>query len=523
MKRAFALLLILALLLCGCGQQVVKDPEITQPTVSQEDTLPDHHFSKMEYVRPDPQAVRTAQEACKTAAQSGDWEQLSAAVNQYLDCYDHFHTMYQLANIHYSADLSDSDWEAEHHYCAAQAASLTAAHRQLGFVLAATEFVDQLETDEYFGKNGLLRYRGKNCLTPEVEELLQQEASLQNQFYTLTEGVSGTTDPYEELGALLVQLVKLRHQIAAAAGFDSYAEFAYDYLHQRDYSPEQARAYLDQVRTQIAPILAGIGSRIPPKQSTASGSTFEYVKELAQNAGGSVAEAFELMETAELYDIARSNTKMNAGFTTYLNEYEVPFVFHNGGSVNVVVHEFGHFCEGYVSKGFRSNVDAAEVYSQGMEYMSMFCADGTQNDSTAYSLLLCYVSAAAKADFELRLYELPSEEVTADSIIKLYAQVGTDWKLSYVGGFNKEVLLTTLHYYLSPMYMLSYAISGDAALQLYELEVQESGAGLRCYEQLLASEQIQILSLLEEADLRSPFAPGAIEKSRDTFTQLLKK
>ena len=478
----------------------------------------------MEYVRPDPQIVLTAQEACKTAARSGDWEQLSAAVTEYLDCYDHFHTMHQLANIHYSADLSDSDWEEEYHYCAEQAASVTAGDRQLIFVLAATEFVDQLETDEYFGKNGLQCYMGRNYLTPEVEELLQQEARVQNQFYVLTEGTSGTTAaPYEELGALLVQLVKLRHQIAAAAGFDSYAEFAYDYLYQRDYSPEQAGTYLDQVRTQIAPILASIGSRIPPKQSTASGSTFEYVKELAQNVGGSVAEAFALMESGGLYDIVRSNTKMNAGFTTYLNEYKVPFVFHNGGSVNGVVHEFGHFCEGYVSKGFRSNVDTAEVYSQGMEYMSMFYADGTQNDSAAYSLLLCYVSAAAQADFELRLYELPSEEVTADSIIELFAQVGTDWKLSYVGGFNKEVLLTTLHYYLSPMYMLSYAISGDAALQLYELEVQESGAGLWCYEQLLASEQIQILSLLEEAGLRSPFAPDSIEKSKDIFTQLLQK
>ena len=77
--------------------------------------------------------------------------------------------------------------------------------------------------------------------------------------------------------------------------------------------------------------------------------------------------------------------------------------------------------------------------------------------------------------------------------------------------------------YLSPMYMLSYAISGDAALQLYELEVQEAGAGLRCYEEILASDQVQILSLLEEAGLRSPFEPGAIEKSRDTFVQMLEK
>jgi oligoendopeptidase F len=219
------------------------------------------------------------------------------------------------------------------------------------------------------------------------------------------------------------------------------------------------------------------------------------------------------METGGLYDIGYSNTKMNTGSTTYLADHKVPYVFMNGGNATGVVHEFGHFCDGYVSRGHIPNVDTAEVYSQGMEYMSMFYADGTQNETEAYSLLRCYVLAAAQADFELRLYEMPAQEVTADSIVKLYAQVGTDWKLSFVGGFNKQGLVTTLHYYLSPMYMLSYAVSGDAALQLYELESGQAGAGLRCYEEFLASGQVQLLALLEEADLRSPFEPGAIEKA----------
>ena len=133
------------------------------------------------------------------------------------------------------------------------------------------------------------------------------------------------------------------------------------------------------------------------------------------------------------------------------------------------------------------------------------------------------VTTAAQADFELRLYELPSEEVTLDSIVELFGQVGKEWGIDYVGGFNKQGLLTTLHFYIEPTYMLSYSISNDVALQVYELEMQKAGAGLQCFEEILASEQVQILGLVEEAGLRSPFEPGSVEKSRDTFTQLLEQ
>ena len=73
MKRVFALLVISALLLCtACSGDAPKttDPTAapqateptTEPTVNAEDTLPDYHFSKMEYTRPDSQAVLTAQD-----------------------------------------------------------------------------------------------------------------------------------------------------------------------------------------------------------------------------------------------------------------------------------------------------------------------------------------------------------------------------------------------------------------------------------------------------------------------------
>lgn len=68
MKKLFCALLVLALLLCicGCEQETVNNTETTQApttegptetnpteTTGEEDTLPDYHFSKMEYVRPD--------------------------------------------------------------------------------------------------------------------------------------------------------------------------------------------------------------------------------------------------------------------------------------------------------------------------------------------------------------------------------------------------------------------------------------------------------------------------------------
>lgn len=538
MKRITCLLLVLVMLcLAACSAQpepqstTVPTQETTTepaPTEDPEDALPDHHFSKMEYTRPDPEAVLTAQSELMALLPTADWTQLDEAVSAYLDIHHAFEDMFVLTRIHYNLDLSDSYWEEEYQYCSQELTRVQTGYEKLLYALADTEYVRQLE-ESYLGIGALSAYTGTSFLTEEMEALILEETRMMDEYYTLSAQLApSATDVFEQIEALLVEMVKLRRKIAATAGYDSFPEYAYKYTNGgRDYGPAEARAYLDQVRTEIAPLFAEIGTYAPPIKQPESGTAFEYLKALTQKAGGTLQETFTFMEEGKLYDAGMGPNKMWAGFCAYLNSRNAPYIFIHptaGGSVPVALtHEFGHFCQMRAGKGLRLNVDTTEVFSQALEYLGMIYGDGTQNQYQRYSLLQVYVTSAAQADFELRLYALPEEELTPENINALFVQVGKDWGIATAGGFNRSGLVATLHFYLSPMYMLSYCVSGDTALQMYQLELQTPGAGLSCFEKALTTNQTKLLGFTEEMGLTSPFAPGHVQQIREIWNTLLLK
>ena len=56
-------------------------------------------------------------------------------------------------------------------------------------------------------------------------------------------------------------------------------------------------------------------------------------------------------------------------------------------------------------------------------------------------------------------------------------------------------------------------------MQLYQMELQTPGEGLRCFEEHLDTEEVWFLSFLDTAGLESPFAPGRLETVRDLFRE----
>ena len=79
------------------------------------------------------------------------------------------------------------------------------------------------------------------------------------------------------------------------------------------------------------------------------------------------------------------------------------------------------------------------------------------------------------------------------------------------------------HFFVAPLYVISYVVSNDVAMQLYEMEQAKKGSGLSCYTARLATEEFYFLTFVEKAGLKSPFAPKRIENVKATFTQILGK
>lgn len=521
MKRAWlrlAALVLAAVLLCGCAAG---------------NAVP---YRKMEYQRPDVAAVQQALDTACQAAAGQDTGEILEAVYSFYDAYDWFYTCYALAQIRYSGDLTDIYWEQEADYCGQSSALVDQALETLNDTLARSPCRQSLEA-EFFGEGFFDSYDGENLWDEEFSDMLTREAQLESRYYALSEQSLeyeyGSEAYYDacagDMAQLLVELIALRQEMAAYWGYNSYPQFASDFSYYRDYTAAQSESLLEDIRRELVPLYrhcntsqAWEASWVPSSEQ----QTLRYVGKAAKNMGGIPAESFSLMESAGLYDIAYGENKYNSSFEIYLTSYLEPFVFMNP-TLTVydrltLAHEFGHFCNDYASFGSYAGIDVMEVFSQGMEYLSLCYGENTQA-LTQIKLLdsLCiYVEQAAYASFEQRMYDLEGEALTEENLYALYDQVARSYGLDGEGYDSRE-FVTVTHYYTDPMYIISYVVSNDAAMQLYRMEQEQPGSGLKLYEENLATEEAYFLAFLDSAGLESPFASGRMAQVRELFEKEL--
>ncbi len=508
MKRLIALVLCAAVLLCGCAG--AKNALGYSGVVK---------FEDMAYVRPDLDAAAEAAQAAIEAAQSARTaQQVLEAVWDYYDVYNSFLTSYNLAYIRYHGNLKDFYWQTEQEYCAEKAPQLDMYLEDIYCALAQSPHREKLEA-EFFGEGYFQDYEGEGFYDETLVALMEREQELIGEYYDLgAQGIPEAPGWYDEYAVPMVQvladLISLRQELASWAGYDSYPEFAWDFYYYRDYTPDQADAYLEQIREQLVPLYRQLNRGDPFAagwRDCSEAEIFGYVGAAAEAMGGVTEEAFRLLEAAQLYDIRCSEEKSGLSFEVYLPDYYEPYVFISGTGTRydclTFAHEFGHFATDYAAAGSAAGIDVLEVFSQGMEYLSLCCADGDESlvQLKLADCLCVYVEQAAYAAFEKEMYRLTGDALTAENLLALYEQICTDYGFDSMEDWDPLELVTVQHFYSNPMYIISYVVSNDAALQLYQLELETPGAGREIFEQSLATEERFFLAFLEETGLRSPF------------------
>lgn len=528
-RLLFAMLLVVVMTFSGCGSFW----DLFGNTLVS--------YDRMEYVHPDMEAFQSAlDESLADALALTDIDELVDSIFAFYAVYDDFFTNMNLAFIHYSADLTDIYWEKEYAYCAEQSATAEAGLDALYRNLAKSPLRETLETEEYFGADYFDSYDGESLYDEHFLSLLTQEAQLQSQ-YQIINGEAAAAEYYSEvyfsqygsrMAQVFLELVQLRQQIADYAGYDSYVEFAYDFYHVRDYTPEQATAYLADIRAELVPLYRSLDESFYGDLDLnycSQSQMLGYARSVTKKMGGVISQAFSAMENAGMYDITYSENKYNTSFEVYLPSYATPYVFvcPTGTQYDklTLVHEFGHFCCDYVNYGgANQSVDVSEIFSQAMEYLSLCYGDNTDALTTLKmaDCLSIYIEQAAYACFEHQVYALTDEELTLEGIESLYADVLEAYGMDGEGRDSREYVCVT-HFYESPLYVVSYVLSNDVALQIYERERQESGKGLECYVNSMTIAQPYLLAFLEEAGLESPFTPGRLSQVKQTLQQFIRK
>lgn len=521
-------------------------------------------FEDMEYTRPDTAALcKALGELEKLVKDGGSFDEVGAAFEAAYSDYSLFNTMDSLSYIRHTIDLNDEYYETENNWCEEQSPLIEQALEKCYIAMGQSDLRDRLE-EEYFTEDFFDFYDENQIYSNDrVVKLMQKDNDLQAQYMALqsdqTIEWNGEEVLYEDIigdesldydsylmayqlyynkynpqvGEIFAEMIRTRNEIARELGYDTFADFAYSYYYDRDYTPEEAEDYLSDIAAELAPMYfyAVYGA-----QSTTPCSTDEVLdlfEKTVYRFGGEFATSYEFMQAYDLMDITDSSSKMPGSYVTYLSSYQMPFLYVSPtGKLDDLLtccHEFGHFVDGFVNCNGTSSIDCNEIFSQGLEFLSLSRAELDDDEREALTIskvadsLMTFVSQAAYAEFELRAYALPDDQLNTEGLNALFLECMEEFGQSYTG--MEDIIapgwIDIQHFLIAPYYVISYCVSNDAALQIFQLE-EENGTGLETYRALMStSSGNTILALLEENGMESPFEPGRVEELADFFEDYL--
>ena len=521
-------------------------------------------FEDMEYTRPDAAALcKALGELEKLVKNGGSFDEVGAAFEAAYSDYSLFNTMDSLSYIRHTIDLNDEYYETENNWCEEQSPLIEQALEKCYIAMGQSDLRDRLE-EEYFTE-GFFDFYDENQIysNDRVVKLMQKDNDLQAQYMALQsdqtiewngeevlfEDIVGDesldSDSYlmayqlyynkynPQVGEIFAEMIRTRNEIAKELGYDTFADFAYSYYYDRDYTPEEAEDYLSDIAAELAPMYF---YAVHGAQSTTPCSTDEVLdlfEKTVYRFGGEFATSYEFMQAYDLMDITDSSSKMPGSYVTYLSSYQMPFLYVSPtGKLDDLLtccHEFGHFVDGFVNCNGTSSIDCNEIFSQGLEFLSLSRAELDDDEREALTInkvadsLLTFVSQAAYAEFELRAYALPDDQLNTEGLNALFLECMEEFGQSYTG--MEDIIapgwIDIQHFLIAPYYVISYCVSNDAALQIFQLE-EENGTGLETYRALMStSSGNTILALLEENGMESPFEPGRVEELADFFEDYL--
>lgn len=525
------------------------------------DTRSKVHYSDMEYTRPDADALIASFDDLIAMIKRGDSFTAQRSVyNRINTDYTDFMTMLTLANLHYSRNTSDEYYKTE--YFDLEKASITIGNKlnELMDTIAASEFKVNYERS-YYGVGYFTDW--VNLVYPdEVVALMEKETELIEEYTTLmtdpyvvlngkaihlysddltslseneyAEVIYSYYEKYNDLaGKIYVDLVKTRMQIAEKLDTD-YISFAYSEF-DRDYTPKQATDYLDSVAESIIPAISKLEFDDSFIHEYCDPLSAIYaVSDGAKNMKSTVNDAFDYMFKYGLYDASFSHNKLNASYTTYLYNYNVPFMFvspqNTAYDFFTVSHEFGHFVDSYQNQGMVPTIDAAEVASQAMAYIMPHYTNALYGfdsealaDYAVYAAADIYTTQCYITRFEHEVYALSADELTLDKINAIAYDCAKEFGLSDYADLYKMAWVEIHHVFEVPFYTISYVISNDVAMQVLDAELKAPGkGGVEAYLDVI--DRDMDLSFIDEtvdSGFESPFADGRAEKIAQLITDAL--
>ena len=552
-KRLVALLLSLLMLVSLCGCDIYDVYDIYDAFFAEDDENAAELISKtgnggrdnivsfdeMEYTRPDIDALEAkAQDVEDMLGNFFKVKDVISELDKFVALYNNFYTMKNLACVRYDMDTQDEFYFEEYSFCVEASGDVEYITDELLLACSNSSMCDYL--DKHFF-DGLLEERYSvtdgTGYTPsdELAELERREAELENDYSELYARYSDDFDDgrfkkqNSEIAKIYIELIKLRHDIAEQRNMKSYEELAY-LDNGRDYTADDLDGYIEAIKRFIVPLYKKADSKKLYDRSLVSAmspkTALSTVTSTVEGLDKGIDDALGYMLKYKLYDTGMSDSKYDQSYVLYLNDYESPFMFCSpsgySDTVLTIAHEFGHYVDGYLNYGLNDSIDTSEVFSQGMEYL-LLCNMDDAEQLTRYKMLdelELYAYQACLNEFEHEAYAMDEDELTVERLNSLYSELLEEYGIS--DDYKGLDWISVTHLFTSPFYVISYCVSDSAAFELYNMELNESGSGLKMYMKLLAeSTNYGFLDLLEECGMSSAISADTVKAIAATLADKL--
>jgi oligoendopeptidase F len=332
----------------------------------------------------------------------------------------------------------------------------------------------------------------------------------------------------DALETLFDQLLELRGEMAANAGFDTYRDYAFRKMGRFDYTPADCEAFHAAVETDVMPLLRKLQARrremmgltalrpwdlsVDPLNRPPL-KPFEQTDELVSKTGGvltrldpDLAAQFQRLTTHHLLDLDNRRGKAPGGYQTTLSEARLPFIFMNAvgmqRDVETLLHEAGHAFHSMATREEdiyhyqHAPIEFCEVASMSMEllggeYLGEFYSesDATRARCTHLEGVVGTLAWIATVDaFQHWLYTHPrhSREARAAAWMELMTRYGADTDWSGHEPVRAFLWHRQLHVFLYPFYYIEYGIAQLGALQVWLNSKGNPATALSRYKQALA-------------------------------------
>lgn len=504
-------------------------------------------FEDMVYERPDTDAItQLADNIEELLDDHASRKDTVTALNAFFDAYSNFGTMLTLAMIRSDMDLSDEYYADEYDFCLGASAAVDKCYDDVMLACSNSHLGDYLDTYYFGGALEESYSAGDDGYTPDDELVkLQNEESRLLVRYRAVYAKLGASDSYSiyekyntEAAQIFINLIKVRRQIAEKSGFDSYRDYCYTGFG-RSYEPAELDEYCSAVKKYIVPIYEKLSrsgrfeTMYDDFEELGSADCLEAVASAASKMGGSIYAAMDYLKSEGLYCIGSSSDMYDGSYVTYLNDFNAPFLFSRTSGyqddILTVAHEFGHFADNYINDGLDSDNDSSEMFSQGMEFLLTKYLPDKELAAALESFKLVdtvstYVEQMCFNEFENEVWEMSEAELTPDNLNAVYARLANEYGCA--DGIPEEYLpyiwINISHIFEMPFYVISYCVSCSAAFELYGMELEDPGAGLKAYTKLLKSAADSgFLDILEKAQLPSPISADSTKIVADALSAKL--